>query len=201
MIHSSCTPSEHVVNIAKKANGILSQLNRTLICRNQEIIVSMFKTFIRPIIESAGTAWCPWERKDIDFLEKIQRRATRQIPGIGKLSYEERLNRCKLTTLECRRERGDMVEVFKIVHGITNLNAAMFFNFTNQRHDVATRSAINNNLVPEKCRLDIRKHFFANRVVHAWNALPVDVREAASVNNFKNLYDEWINTKADDSML
>ena len=47
MIHSSCTPSEHVVNIAKKANGILSQLNRTLICRNQEIIVSMFKTFIR----------------------------------------------------------------------------------------------------------------------------------------------------------
>ena len=94
-----------------------------------------------------------------------------------------------------------MVEVFKIVHGITNLNAAMFFNFTNQRHDVATRSAINNNLVPEKCRLDIRKHFFANRVVHAWNALPVDVREAASVNNFKNLYDEWINTKADDSML
>jgi len=90
------------VNIAKKANGILSQLNRTLICRNQEIIVSMFKTFIRPIIESAGTAWCPWERKDIDFLEKIQRRATRQIPGIGKLSYEERLNRCKLTTLESR---------------------------------------------------------------------------------------------------
>ena len=46
-------------------------------------------------------------------------------------------------------------------------------------------------LVPEKCHLDVRKYFFPNRVVHPWNSLPLEVREAESVNCFKNQYDEW----------
>ena len=48
------------------------------------------------------------------MLEKIQRRATKLIPGLRDLSYEERLKECGLTTLETRRLRGDQVEVFKI---------------------------------------------------------------------------------------
>ena len=47
------------------------------------------------------------------MLEKIQRRATKLIPGLRDLTYEERLNECGLTTLETRRLRGDQIEVFK----------------------------------------------------------------------------------------
>ena len=74
----------------------------------------------------------------------------------------------------------------------TNLDASRFFNFTCQRHDAMTRSATNNLLVPEKCRLDVRKYFFSNRVVHHWNSLPLEIREVDSVNAFKNMYDEWM---------
>ena len=51
------------------------------------------------------------------MLEKIQRRATKLIPGLRYLTYEERLNECGLTTLETRRLRGDQIEVFKILNG------------------------------------------------------------------------------------
>ena len=61
-------------------------------------------------------AWNPYLRKDVDMLEKIQRRATKLIPGLRDLTYEERLNECGLT-LETRRLRGDQIVVFKILNG------------------------------------------------------------------------------------
>ena len=54
-------------------------------------------------------------KKDIDTLERIQRRATKMIPELRDLSYESRLLQCGLTTLETRRLRGDQIEVFKIM--------------------------------------------------------------------------------------
>ena len=192
IIDKSCSPSEHVHAITKKANGVLSQLNRTLISRNKTIVTNLFKVFVRPILESAVTAWCPWERQDVDAIERVQRRATRMIPGIGKLPYVERLKICKQTTLEDRRRRGDAIEVYKMLNGRTDINVDGFFCFTSQRHDVPTRTATNKCLVGEKCRLDIRKHFFPNRVVNPWNNLPLDVREAGSVIDFKIMYDDWI---------
>ena len=162
--------------------------------RTQDVVINLFKVFVRPIVESSVTAWCPWERQDIDKIERVQRRATRMVPGIGKLPYEDRLQICNLTTLEQRRQRGDAIEVFKMLNGLTSVDTSKLFSFTNQRHDVPTRSATNNCLVSEKCRLDIRKHFFCNRVVQNWNNLPLDVRETSSVNDFKILYDDFTNT-------
>ena len=61
------------------------------------------------------------------MLEKIQRRATKLIPGLRDLRYEERLKECGLTTLETRRLRGDQIEVFKILNGYENIDSIIFF--------------------------------------------------------------------------
>ena len=78
-----------------------------------------------------------------------------------------------------------------MMNGFTGVDPDELFSFTSQRHNLSTRSAANKFLVAEKCHLNIRKYFFSNRIVHKWNSLPLDVREANSVNDFKNLYDDW----------
>ena len=50
-------------------------------------------------------------RNYINNLERVQRRATRVISEINQLSYEERFQQCRLTTLETRRIRGDQIDV------------------------------------------------------------------------------------------
>ena len=53
----------------------------------------------------------------------VMRRATKLIPGLRDLTYEERLKECGLTTLETRRLRGDKIEVFKILNGYENIDS------------------------------------------------------------------------------
>ena len=60
------------------------------------------------------------------MLDKIQRRATKLIPGLRDLRYEERLKECGLTTLETRRLRGDQIEVF-LLNGYENIDSNLFF--------------------------------------------------------------------------
>ena len=107
-------------------------------------------------------------------------------------SYEDRLSNLQLQSLEDRRHRGDMIETFKIIHGHNDVAAEGLFSFVRDRHNKDTRSFAENRLVPEKSSLDIRKSFFACRVVEGWNRLPLDVRNAPSTNAFKNRYDDWI---------
>ena len=65
--------------------------------------------------------------KDIDSIERIQRRATKIIPELSNLIYEERLKECGLTTVETKRLRGDQIEIFKILNGYENIDRICFF--------------------------------------------------------------------------
>jgi hypothetical protein len=87
------------------ANRILGMISRTFTCKNRETILLLYKSLVRPHLEYCIQAWRPHLQKDINLLEKVQRRATRMIENFSKLSYQERLSRLKLTTLETGRLR------------------------------------------------------------------------------------------------
>ena len=127
-------------------------------------------------------------RKDVDMLEKIQRRATKLIPGLRDLTYEERLNECGLTTLETRRLRGDQIEVFKILNGYENIDSNIFFEIKESK---ITRGH-NYTLVKKQSRLDVRKYSFSQRTINVWNNLSTDCVQASSVNMFKNKIDKYL---------
>ena len=144
--------------------------------------------------ESSVQAWNPWLKRDVDMIEKVQHRATKLVSGIGSLTYEERLKLCDLTSLEERRVRGDMILCFKILNDFVDYGNRNFFSLAKDRHSIDTRSAAEGLLVSQKTTLEIRRNFFSSRVVNAWNALPVEIRTASSVNSFKNSYDLYFST-------
>ena len=67
--------------------------------------------------------WSLYYRKDFIQLERVQKRFTRMLLGLHGLSYKERLDRLGFHSLECRRLRGDLIEVYKIMRGIDQLDS------------------------------------------------------------------------------
>ena len=102
-------------------------IRRNITYKDKKLILPLYKAIVRPHLEYCIQAWKPYRKKDIDTLECIHRRATKIIPELRDLSYEERLKKFGLTTLETRRLRGDQIEVFKILNGYENIDRNMFF--------------------------------------------------------------------------
>ena len=119
--------SEQCRIAASKGNQVLGMIRRNITYKEKSLIIPLYKAIVRPHLEYCIQAWNPYLRKYVDMLEKIQRRATKLIPGLRDLTYEERLNECGLTTLETRRLRGDQIEVFKILNGYENIDSNIFF--------------------------------------------------------------------------
>ena len=79
-----------------------------------------------PHLEYCVQVWRPYGNKDMDMLERMQKRATKIIPELRDLSYKESLKECGLTTIETRRLRGDQIEVFKILNEYENIDRTIF---------------------------------------------------------------------------
>ena len=126
VINDNCLPANQCLSAAKKGNQVLGQINRSFSCKKKDIMQQIYKVFVRPHLEYAVTAWSPWHRKDIEILEKIQRRATRPMSDVHG-TYPERLDQLGLTTLEERRARGDAIEVFKYLRGFLDVDKETLF--------------------------------------------------------------------------
>ena len=118
LIDSELNFSEHIHMVSKKANGIVAVIRRTFTCLDCQCFNLLYKSLVRTHLEYGITTWFPYKLKDIETIEKIQKRATKQVKQIRHSSYSERLRMLNLPTLRYRRHRGDMIEVFKILHNI-----------------------------------------------------------------------------------
>ena len=199
IIDSTGTPSKQVSAAALKGNRVLGQLLRAFTYRDQHTFIRLYQQYVRPHLEYDVQAWSPWLQQDIDLLEDVQRRAVRAVSGLVG-SYEQKLETLNMLSLEKRRCRGDMIQTFKLVQRIEDVNASKFFQFSSDTHNHATRQsttiledetcAPSVGLVRGPSHLDIRTNFFSQRVVNPWNALPPTVQNSLSVNNFKNNFDK-----------
>ena len=169
-----------------KANSILGLIRRNFRCLDKYGFLLLYKAYIRPHLEYCIQAWNPHLVKDIQQLEGVQRRATQLVAGFRMKSYKERLRLIGLTTLERRRERGDLIEAFKIITGREKVDREEFFRLAEDRYNMRGHSM---RLFKPRVRTTQRQHAFSVRVVDSWNRLPKEVIEATSVNDFKNRLD------------
>ena len=141
--------------------------------------------YVRPHLEYCVQVWCPYLAKDIDVLEKVQRRATKLPHGLSQLPYQTRLIKLGLYSLYCRRQRGDLIEIYKLLHQYYEVDPSIFFTLN---PTVITRGH-EFKLFKNRSRLLIRHNFFSNRAVNLWNSLPRSVVSAPTVAVFKQRLD------------
>ena len=108
-----------------KGMRILGIINRTIVFRHPDML-RLYKSLVRPHLEYCTAAWSPHYCKDKELIERVQRRFTRMIPDLKDLAYEQRLAKTKWS-LEDRRTRADLIEVYKIIHGLSTVRFSTFF--------------------------------------------------------------------------
>ena len=105
----------------------LSLIKRTFANLTKESFQILYKTFIRPHLEYCVSIWDLYLARNIDKLERIQQRATKLVPELAHLPYKARLQHLHLYYLYCRRQRGDLIEVYKLINHLNRVPPDPFF--------------------------------------------------------------------------
>ncbi|KAK6186645.1 hypothetical protein SNE40_005932 [Patella caerulea] len=108
---------QHNANNVKKTNRLLGMIRRTFTNLNRNIFLQLYKSLIRPHLEYAVSVWHPFLKKEIIQIENVQRRASKLVLGLQNHSYSERLISLGLPSLEYRRKRYDVIQVYRILSG------------------------------------------------------------------------------------
>ena len=140
--------SEQCVQAYNRASRMLGMLGRTIVSRSPEILVKLYKSIIRPHLEYCTPAWSPHYKKDKELLEKVQHRFTKMFRHLKDRDYSYRLQQLGLWTLEERRNRSDLLEVFKMAKGLSATPLQSFFtldcghSIKNERAPVQTQEEL-----------------------------------------------------------
>ena len=149
----------------------------------------LYKALVQPLLEYCSPVWNPMLKKDKTEIEKVQRRATKLIKSLSDLEYDERLYRLGLDSLNFRR-RADVIQVFRIVKEIDNLDTHLFFKFLESDR---TREH-NLRIFKIHCSCITRANSFSNRIINDWNSLSQEVVDCKTINSFKSALKKfWIN--------
>ena len=111
---------------------------------------------------------------------------TKRLPGYSTLSYEERLLRLDINSLEMRRLRQDLLLTYKIIFNLAGGAAYNMFTLTNTLYSTCTRGHPY-KLYLHNSRIDTRKYFFSERITNPWNSLPATSVDFSSFSSFRFL--------------
>ena len=181
MVSQSLRPREQCISARNRANRILGFITRSVSYRSPDVILRLYLDLIRSHLDYVVQFWSPYYRMDIDKLEAVQRRMFKIIQGIKNLTYKDRSKHLNLHSLERRRVRGGLIEVFQWVKGFNkgDINKVLIV-----KEKVRTQTNVF-KLDKFRFRKDVGKNVVTNRVVEEWNRLNKHVVSSWTVDTYK----------------
>ena len=151
----------HCDNASSKAMQSLGLIKRTFTHLTKECFLILYKAYICPHLEYCVPIWNPYLSKSIEKLERIQQGATKLVASLMHLPYEERLQHLDLYSLYCHRQRGDLIEVYKLITSLSIVSPDPFFTFTNSSY--CTRGH-DQTISKQHCRINPR--LITNKIIY-----------------------------------
>ena len=188
IIQDTLSPERHISNIFNNTYRMLTNIRVAFNYMDKNMMKKIITSIIRRQLEYAAVVWSPNMKKDIRKIERIQRIATKMVPELKDLTYEERLTDMGLLTLQDRRERGDLITLYKILSGIERIDNEELMVVVGE---VSRTRGHSKKIRMSKCVRDTRKYSFPHRIACTWNGLNEEVVTATSVHNFKKKLDNW----------
>lgn len=180
--------NEHIKEKVGKANKMAGIIRRAYRFLTPDVFVPLYKALCRSHFDYATSVWAPDSVRQIEQIEGVQRRATKYLPGMRDMCYEQRLRKLGLTTLTHRRYRADIIEIYKISHEIYEKEISIDLEYHTDNNIRALRGH-RYKLRKDRWTSKKRRRSFTQRTVNIWNGLPRSVVEAESLNAFKSRLD------------
>ena len=177
----------HIHNIKTRAAQRSYLILKSFYSDNIWTLLKAYTTYIRPILEYGSTIWNPYFDCDTIQIEEIQRYFTKRIRCRAKVpftSYQDRLYKLNIRSLQYRRTEADLIMTYKIIHNLVDLPMKDFFTFNCSPYNTRKH---NFDLTRPKPASEFERNFFSNRIIPLWNGLPSEIVNAKTLDTFKAL--------------
>ena len=168
--------NSHIDMITAKANRMLGLIKRTCMDLKDESTLKLLHCSLdRSNLEYCSVVWCPFTKRNVNKLERIQRRATGFILKSNE-PYDVRLSKLNLLTLEQSRFVADVPFLFKALNGHLDVDFSQFLDFYSQEDRYLLRHFDTTSFKKKYARTNMLKNSYFYRIVDKWNSLPLEVR-------------------------
>ena len=181
--------TSHINASIAKGHGLCAALLRSFATRDASVVVLAYKTFVRPVIEFGSTLSHPRTQYLSQRIERIQKLFTKRVRGLHDVPYADRLLHLNLQSLRSRRVLSDLIIMYKIIHGMIDIQLSDIGLSINAN---ITRAAGYKLVLPYP-RTNMLKSSFAYRTGSMWNMLPTNVIAAPTYRCFVARLHEYIN--------
>ena len=191
MIQNNLSPEAHIKRVFGSTYRMLTNIRVAFHYMDTSMMKKIITTMVCPKLEYAAVVWSPHLKKDINKLERIQRIATKMVPDLRDLAYEDRLKKMELPTLQSRRERGDLIMMYKIISGKEKIDLENLVVLTEDRGRNRSTRGHSKKIEKSHCTKDVKKYSFPHRTVDSWNNLCEEVVTATNIHMFKERMDRY----------